>query len=269
MNTLQKTWIRNRKGQEIAVVLEQPVVEGSKNQKGLAFVMHGLGGYKEQLMIRTIAETFLEENYAVVTFDTTNTFGESDGSIDDATTTNYFEDLEDILNWAKKGTDFNQSEWYQEPYCLVGHSLGGISTALFAEKNPELVKALAPIATVVSGKLSMEGNPERYEEWKRVGYEERKSNSKPGMVGRIKWSHMEDRLKYDLIPEVSKLTMPILMVVGSEDEMTPPKVEQILFDALPTEKKEIHIVNGASHTFKQPEHLAELKKYFANWIASL
>ena len=43
------------------------------------------------------------------------------------------------------------AKWYGEPFVLVGHSLGGISTALFAENYPDKVKALAPISTVVSG----------------------------------------------------------------------------------------------------------------------
>ena len=40
---MEKLLIQNRKGQKIAVLLEK-----SLDQKGLAFVMHGLGGFKEQ-----------------------------------------------------------------------------------------------------------------------------------------------------------------------------------------------------------------------------
>src|SRR3972149_12202676 len=92
----EKLFIKNRKGQKIAVLIEKP-----ENPKGLAFVMHGLGGFKEQPHIPTFAEVFLENNYTVVRFDTTNSIGESEGKMEDVTITSFSEDLEDVISWAK------------------------------------------------------------------------------------------------------------------------------------------------------------------------
>lgn len=257
---MDKVFIKNRKGQKIAVVIEQQATE----PMGLAFVMHGLGGFKEQKHVRAIAEAFLENGYTTITFDTTNTFGESDGNYEQATTTNYYEDLEDLISWSK-----NQS-WYSQPFCVAGHSLGGISTALFAERFPDLVKALAPVSTVISGKLSTETIPFRADrkDWQKTGWLVTESLSKPGTIKRLPWSHMEDRLKYDLLPEVHKLTMPVLFVVGSEDDSTPPKHQQVLFDKV-RGRKEMHVIAGAPHTFYDFEHLKQLKEVFDKWIKSL
>lgn len=202
--------------------------------------------------------------YTVVRFDTTNTFGESDGRYEDATTTNYYADLEDVIEWART------QAWYREPFALVGHSLGALSVALYAERHPEIVNALAPISTVVSGTLSMEGHEKHAEwrKWKETGWRETASESKPGTIKRLPWSHIEDRLQYDLMPNVAKLTMPVLLVVGERDDSTPPAHQKILFEALPG-PKEFHIIKGAPHTFREPEHLAELKKIFQAWIAKL
>ena len=186
----QKLFIKNRKGQNVAVLVEQP--DQPDPPKGLAFIMHGLSGFKEQPHIALYAQTFLENGYTAVRFDTTNTYGESDGKYEDATLTNYFEDLEDVISWAK------QQPWYSEPFCLVGSSLGGICTALYAQKHPERIKAIAPTSTVVSGKLSIESKEGRgidMEEWKRIGYAEQESISKPGLMKRLKWANIEDRLK--------------------------------------------------------------------------
>lgn len=255
---MEKMTIKNRKGQSIVVLLEK-----TENPKGLAFVMHGLGGFKEQAHIETFANAFKEKGYAVVRFDTTNTIGESEGSYEDATVTNYYEDLEDVIIWAK-----NQ-EWYQEPFVLSGHSLGGICTALYAQKFPEKVKALAPISTVVSGKLSIESKPkEEMEEWERTGYKIEPSASKPGVMKKLKWSHMEDRLKYDLLPNVDKLNMPVLMIVGDQDKSTLAGHQQVLFDKLPGQK-ELHIIKGAPHTFRDKEHLDEIRSIFLNWIEKI
>jgi pimeloyl-ACP methyl ester carboxylesterase len=256
-----KEFVKNRKSQKMAVM-----VELNNPQKGLVFIMHGLGGFKEQTHLQTMAEAFLENGYTVVRFDTTNTLGESDGNYEDATTTNYYEDLEDIIKWSVG------QKWYQEPFILVGHSLGAMSVALFAEKYPDKVKALAPISTVVSGKLSvnahMKFEPEEFKKWEETGWSEKESRSKPKIIKRLKWSHMSDRLKYDLIPEVNKLTMPVLMIVGENDENTPKEHQKILYKVLPG-KKELHIIKEAPHTFREPNHLAEIRKIFSKWIIGL
>jgi len=249
--------INNRKNQKIVVLLEKV-----ENQKGLVFVMHGLGGFKEQLHIQAFAEAFLEEGFTVVRFDTTNTFGESEGNYENATTTNYYEDLEDVIKWA------SSQEWYEEHFWLIGHSLGGISTALYAENYPEKVVAVAPISTVVSGKLTLETDREEIKNWKETGWRITESKSKQGLIKRLPWSHMEDRIKYNLLLRADKLMMPVLLIVGSEDDTTLLKHQQILFDKLPGEK-EMHVIEGAGHTFREKEHLETIKHILKHWIEKI
>lgn len=252
---MEKLNIKNRKGQKIVVLIEK-----NENPKGLAFVMHGLSGFKEQTHVATFAQAFKNKGFTVVRFDTTNAYGESDGKYEDATTTNYYEDLEDVIVWTKT------QNWYQEPFWLAGHSLGGISIILYAEKNPEEIKALVPISTVVSGKLSVEARgAQEIKNWRETGFEEEESVSIPGLVKKTPWSHMEDRLKYDVLPNVNKLTMPVLLIVGEKDESTPPAHQQILFDNLQG-PKEIHIINGAPHTFRNLKELREVQKIIEKWI---
>ncbi|MGZ6004779.1 MAG: alpha/beta hydrolase [Candidatus Saccharimonadales bacterium] len=256
-----KTFIENRDGKKVCVVVEEAETPGK-----LAIVMHGLGGDKGQGHIRAMAEAFLETGYTVVTFDTTNSFGESDGNYEDATITNYYADLEDVISWA------SGQSWYVEPFVLCGHSLGGISVALFAEKYPAKVKALAPISTVVSGKISLDAHKlstklENLEEWKSEGVRVTKSHDGT-KVKRLKWSHMEDRLKYDLLPGVNKLTMPVLMIVGEKDDPTPLVHQQILYEKLPG-KKELHIIKGALHSFYEPHEQQELKRLVKNWTEKI
>lgn len=249
---MEKIKIKNRKGQKIVVFLgktEQP--------KGLAFVMHGLGGNKEEPHIITFAESFKEAGYTVVRFDTTNTFGESDGKYEDATLTNYYEDLEDVIAWAK------EQSWFIKPFVLAGHSFGGISTILYAEKHPDEIKGIAPISTVVSGKLSTESpsHSKVLENWEKTGWRVEGKT-------RLPWSHMIDRLKYDVLPEAHKLTMPVLMIVGDKDDSTPPEHQKLLFDQL-FGKKELHIIKNASHTFDEPSQRLEIKQIFIRWIEKL
>ncbi len=245
----KKINIKNRKNQKIVVLLDI-----SKKQKGLVFIMHGLSGCKEEAHIAMLAQTFSEAGFIVVRFDTTNTFGESDGSYENATVTNYYEDLEDVINWSKT------QDWYEEPFCLVGHSLGGICTALYAEKYPEKVKALAPISTTISYELSLKTTRyENHKEMKARGWVREKNGL------RLKWAHMEDRKKYNLLDNAAKLKMPVLMIVGEKDESALPQHQKILYEKLPG-KKEFHIIKNALHSFKEKEHLDEIKQIFKEWI---
>ena len=256
---MTKTTIKNRHGLKIVTLLEK-----AESPQGLAIVLHGLGGFKEQDHIETFAQAFKDANYTVLRYDSTRAFGESEGKYEDATTTSYYEDLEEVVNLAK------EQDWYIEPLILAGHSLGAMVSVLYAQKKPQEVKAIAPISVVISRKLLLEAfdNPEYQKKWKKQGYIEEPSISRPGELKKLNWSFMEDSMKYNMMPEVEKLTMPALLIVGEKDSSTPPKHQKILFDKLPG-KKELHIIRDAPHTFREKEHLDEIKQIFKNWLEKI
>lgn len=256
---MDKKIIKNRKGQNMAVV-----VDAASEQKGLAFVMHGNASNKDLEQIKTFAQVFRDKGYTAIRFDTTNSSGESDGKLEDATFTNYYEDLEDVISWASK------QSFYQEPFILCGHSVGSMCVAYFAEKHPEKVKALAPISTVVSGKLSEQTEEFKAiaKEWEEKGVREWASESMPGVTKRLKWQHVTDKRKYDLLPEVNKLTMPVLMIVGEQDDVTPPEHQKIFYEKLPG-KKELHVIKGAALPYISQEHLAEVRQIMRRWVEKI
>ncbi|MDD4271297.1 MAG: alpha/beta hydrolase [Patescibacteria group bacterium] len=240
------------------------VIEEADNPKGLAFVMHGNASNKDLVQIKTFARVFLDNGYTVVRFDTTNSSGESDGQLEDATLTNYYEDLEDVISWASR------QSFYKEPFILCGHSLGGMAVALFAEKYPEKIKALAPISVVISGELSEQ--TQEFKEiglaWKEKGIREWPSVSMPGMMKRLKWNHVVDKRKYDILPEANKLTMPVLMIVGELDDVTPLEHQKLLYEKLPGEK-ELHVIKGSGHSFIKQGHLDEIKEIMGRWAVKI
>ena len=255
---MEKLFIKNREGKKISVI-----VEGPENPIGLAFLMHGLGSNKEKPHVAVSANVLLNNNYKVVRFDTTNTFGESDGKYEDATVTNYYNDLEDVINWAKS------QKFYQEPFILSGSSLGGMCVVLYAENYPEKIKSLISIAAVVSGQLSLESSSkEKIDNWKKTGWYIVERESVPGEFKKLKWSHMEDRLKYDLLRKIDKLKMSVLLIVGDLD-YSHFNDQKILLHAIKTDKKELKIISGAPHTFKDEMHLQEFSKVLSEWVKKL
>lgn len=255
---MEKQTITNRKGQRIVVLVEE-----AKNPKGLAIIIHGLSGNKEQSHIATFAEAFREKGYTVLRFDTTNTFGESEGEFKNATVTSYYKDLEDVTDWAKT------QKWYIEPFILVGHSIGGLSSLLYAEKYPYKIKGLAPISTVISGELTKQALSEKaFKDWQKTGWRTEKSSTSPTGIKEIPWSYMIDLLRHNGLQNANKLTMPVLLIVGDKDMGTPYKHQKLLYDKLPG-RKEIHIIKNAPHTFKEQEQLEEIKHLFLTWIDTL
>lgn len=258
MSRSEKLFIQNRDGKQIAVVIEQP----DEQSRGLAFVMHGQGGFKEQKHIRTFAKTFLDRGLITVTFDTRDTLGESEGLMENVTVSGSLQDLEDVIQWARP------QPWYQEPFVLAGHSLGSMTILLYAEDNPDMVKALAPTSAALSGELMREVIPQdALAAWRETGWYERPSTSKPGVIKRIKYAFIEDAMQYDVLSHVDRLRMPIVLVVGSDDTSTPVEQQQKLFEALPG-PKELHIIAGAPHTFREEKHLAEIRQIIGRWIDS-
>ncbi len=253
---MKKEFIENRKGEKIAVLIEE-----ANNSKGLVFVMHGLGGFKEEPCIETMSKTFRDNNFTVIRFDTTNSTGESGGKLENATTTNYYQDLEDVIEWAQT------QDFYTEPFWLVGHSVGGFCVAFFALNHPEKVKAVAPISAVVSGELFIQTEEMKpiLEDWKKTRIREWESSTQPGLIKRLKYDFIEDVLNYNLLQNAHKINCPVLMIVGEKDITTPPEHQKRLFDALKA-KKELHIIQGSKHTFKEESHLKELKAIMGEWI---
>ncbi len=257
---MEKFEIKNKKGLKIVGNILKP-----NNPMGLSFVMHGLGGYKEELHIDLMANTLFENNYIVINFDGTNSKGESEGKYEDATMQKHYEDLVDVIDWAKSQT------WYNEPFVLAGHSMGGYAVARYAEEFPLQVKGVFPFGAVFSGKDIFETykrlRPEEIKDWEETGWTHRTSISKPEFEMKLPWSHMEERLKHDLKPMADRITMPILFVAGENDSSCPPSDQKKFYDLLPENtKKEFHIVKGVGHVFRELEHLNLLKDIFDNWL---
>jgi pimeloyl-ACP methyl ester carboxylesterase len=254
--SVMKTFIQNRKGLKMCVLVEE-----SAGQKGLAFIMHGLGGFKEQPHLAALGEILKVHNYTVATFDTTNSFGESEGKFEDVTFQGVYEDLVDLINWSKK------EKWYQEPFVLIGHSLGGYCVARYAEENPSVVKAVFPFAAGIAGELIYKKlyDEEFLRKWKETGWKIAEHKVLPGVMTRLPWSYMEEMQHHDLRPKAGNLTMPVLLVVGEKDLSCPRETQKIFYDLIPG-PKEMHVIHDAPHTFTDAKYIEETRAIFDSWL---
>jgi alpha-beta hydrolase superfamily lysophospholipase len=245
---VEKTIIKNRKGLKMAVIIDEV-----KNQKGLVFVMHGFGSFKEHKLLTRVAKIFNEKDFTAIRFDTTNSIGESEGKLEDATMTEYFEDLEDIIEWSKS------QKWYQEPFSLVGHSLGGYCIANYAIKNQDRVNSLILFGSIISGKLFQETDKIKplLKDWKEKGIREWESSSSPGVFKKSKYAFIEDGMNHDLLKNADKIKCPVVMITGENDESIPVEHQKMLFDKIKS-SKQFYVLKTGNHNLKGMEDSPEL-----------
>ena len=257
---MQKLELKNRKGLNIVGVLETPAT----NSKGTCIVQHGWGGHRNKVTTQAIKNGFLEAGFQTFNFDTTHSFGESEGNFEQSTLGSFWEDFEDVVTWVKK------QDWFVAPLALTGHSKGAYSAVRYAEEYPDDVGFVVPVAPVVSGELSFEAhkesNPEDFAKWEKEGVLVREGSEGDTKIQH--WSTMLERLNHNLIPNAFKLTMPILFIVGSEDTSCPPKHILKLLEAIPEGKKSIEIIQGAPHSFHKKEELENCTNLIKDWLTN-
>ena len=249
-NSMKSFFIKNREGQKISVILEK------SDNCGLVFIMHGLGGFKEEVHIATIAKAFRDKNFTVVRFDTRHSLGESDGDYSDANPTNGCQDLEDVINWART------ENWYREPFVLAGYSMGGGSILWYGANYSDKVSGLALLSTVIGGHHTLARYDKKdLQEWDATGIQVR-----PGSDHHLNWAQFKkDILQYDMVPEAHKFTMPFLMIVGDQDTNTPLEDHMKLYQKVP-EPTEMYVIKGASHVISEASHLKEIENILKKWI---
>lgn len=250
-----KLFIKNRHGKKMSVE-----VEHVKDSKGVVFIMHGNGGSKRQALMQVSKESFSKNKITCVLFDATNTFGESEGKYENATLTQYYEDLEDVIAWAKT------QDFYKEPYYLVGHSLGGSSTILRSIKKPQEVKSVFPICSVVSGDLvlNQKFGEEKLRQWKEQGFLTWYSKSGE-KTKTLNYTYVNDVKKYDLIKQANKIKTNMHFFVGEKDITTPPEHVKLLFDKISC-KKTFDVIKKMPHAPKTTKGLEELRKKMNEYI---
>jgi alpha-beta hydrolase superfamily lysophospholipase len=254
---MEKLFIKNRKGLKMVVIVDE-----AENKKGLVFLMHGFLSFKEHLLLRETAKIFKNNNFTTVLFDATNSLGESEGKMEEGTTTGYFEDLEDVIDWAQK------QKWYDDKFFLVGHSMGSYCIAKYAAQNKN-VKSLILFSPKVLGEIFEKTDEMKImiEEWKEKGFIEWESHSSPGVIKRKGYKYFEDGINHNLLKIAENIKCPVLIISGEEDEVIPIEQQKMLFDKI-TSKKEIYIFKNGDHNLIGKENSEELYNIINNWIKS-
>lgn len=189
--------------------------------------------------IKELAKLYLEEGVAVVRFDFTNSFGKSDGRIENVTISQRARDLELLVQYVKRRSYVNESK-----VSIIGFSFGAMAT-LVLEGFHGLTKATVLVNTPSQvDDTAWTSFPER--EMLRVKLKRYFHIMKEGREVRINYTFYEDGYRLDMFRCARNLRTPTLFIAGADEAIISPTHSERLFERTNC-KKEMDIVPGLGH----------------------
>lgn len=238
----EKVFIKNDKGLSLAAVIHYPQVEAREK---LAILCPGYLDSKDYKHLVGLAEELANHDYTVVRFNPTGTW-DSEGSIEEYTTTQYLKDIKSVLEYmfAKQGYSH---------ILLGGHSRGGKVSILYAARDPRISLVLGIMQS------SRPISDQRRQQAEKDGFSISKRDT-PDKTGekefRVPYTHFVDNDSYNVLEEVKKIHVPIILVAGELDDLVLPKYVKEIFDNS-NEPKKFILVEGIGHDYRK--NLPEIK----------
>ena len=242
--------IKNEFNENIYIKTEG--LENSAYHK-LAIIQHGLASNMNHAAVQKAKQAFLDNHYVVVTFDSRYSLGEGNNDVEKVRLKTFIEDLETVANWAKK------QSFYNEPFALIGHSLGGASVMEFGAKYPQQVNVLVPITPVISGKLweksCMENLGVFCRQWKHNGtYEYTDAQNHKTAI--IPFSVVTSCNRYNAFYSARQISAKTLLIAAENDVVINP--DDIKKLAKSMQNAHIAVVNSAGHNFENKQNQSDL-----------
>ena len=251
--------INNSNNEQICIKLDIP---DNASENKLAFVCHGITGYKEQEVILQIVAALKAQGYKVVTFDCRNSRGESFNNSKCANLTDIVDDLKTVIGWAKK------QAFYTSSFVLAGHSLGGSAVLEYAVNDFSLVKALILVSSVFSGRDLLENTQKFAPEFLQCLKNDGVIRSRNGVDCYLDFSYLQDMQKYDFYKNIKIFQNPVLLITGDKDSSSLPKNNLEFYQQIKS-YKEIHILKDCSHIYEKPQNQEDLYKTITAFIDNI
>lgn len=240
---IDKTKIKSSKG-DLSAVIFYPDEKTDK----LAILCAGFLDSKDYKGLVGLAKLLCKRGYVVVRFDATGIW-ESEGDISDYDTTQYLQDIGNVLEYMLAKEDYKN-------ILLGGHSRGGMVSILYAAKD----KRISAVLGVMPSPKNIMSEEDR-SKWKNDGFNiltrDLPENRNKNIEFKVPYSHVEDRDKYDSAESVKNVHVPIVFIAGELDDIVEPEeVEDIYNNA--NEPKSFVIIPGIDHDYRLND--AEVEK---------
>ncbi|ADT84057.1 alpha/beta hydrolase [Thermococcus barophilus] len=242
-------------------------------ERGWIVLVHGLGEHSGRY--EKLINMLVDEGFAVYTFDWPG-HGKSEGKRGHATVEQAMKIIDEIIE-----------EIGEKPF-LFGHSLGGLTVIRYAQTRPDRIKG------IIASSPALEKSPKTPSFMvllakvlgSIVPTLTLSNGIDPNLLSRNKEAvrkYVEDKLVHDKISaalgksifenmekaheDAEKVKVPILILIGTEDVITPPEGARKLFENLTVEDKMLKEFKGAYHEiFEDPEWGDEFYMTIIEWL---
>ena len=235
--------------------------------KAALLIVHGLAEHSDRY--ENVVNHFVPLGYAVYGIDHLG-HGKSDG------TRVYVERFDDYTNTLKIYFDKVRGSQAGKPIFLVGHSMGGLISAVYLlDHQAELAgavlsgpavkipKYVTPVILFMGkmlsalvpkyGLLPLDANGVSRDPSVVQAYVSDSLVHRGKATARLAAEML--KAMQTITAQAARITLPILIVQGSADRLVNPAGAQMLYDAVSSVDKEIKIYDGLYHeVFNEPEH---------------
>ena len=280
LNVHPNTKVGTTDGRDILVDIHLP---NGDAPAPLVVFAHGFKGFKDWGTWAAIGEAFVEAGYAFVRFNfshngTTPDDPSSFGDLHAFGENNYsreLHDLDTLVSWLQQ-PGHTPDHILTDDLTLIGHSRGGATVLLFAERDAR-VSRLITWAAVSRADYAWH-KPGFVEEWALAGvYYVR--NGRTGQDMPLHYQFYQDfeqrRIAYDTERASKALDKPWLIVHGTKDPAVSDGAAKQLHEWQPT--AQLHLIEGGDHVFggqhpfegdALPEHTRELVEVSLRFLAT-
>lgn len=218
----------------------------------LAVLCPGYLDSKDYSGLTDLANRLAKEGYTTVRFDPTGVW-DSEGDISQYTTTQYLIDIKAVVDYMLKERHFKH-------ILIGGHSRGGQMALLYAASDQRISVVLGIMPSSSLSKKEERGD-QRINDWKATGFSvstrDLPSKREVRRTFKVPITHLDDLRKYDVLKEVKKIRVPILLIAGELDVSCPPDTIKEIFDYA-NEPKKFLVIPKIGHNYRLNEKEVEL-----------
>lgn len=213
----------------------------TKKKVPAVILLHGFCGFKDQTNIVALANLLAENGIAAIRFDASG-FGTSEGTVeDDFRVSNYLLDIDYVYHFLFHHEGINPAQ-----IGIWGVSMGGTMAIVYATENKG-IKAVSGVSCPgVLGEAAW--IKKQLPNWEKTGHLEMDTEVY-GTV-QVPFSFVKDANRFgNALQKAPKLTQPLQIIVGAEDDVTLPDDSRAIFDAAPDPKEWVEIP-GMDHNYE-------------------
>lgn len=255
------------RGAEGKPILADLTYKTGNEDAALIIFVHGFKGFKDWGTHNLVAEYFVVQGFRFLKFNFSHNGTTPDDPVDfvdlgafgDNTFTKEFEDLDQVITFAKSGKEFPAPG----SLYLLGHSRGGGTSIIQAEKDPRIDKLITWAAV---SDFSSLWKKEEEDEWRKKGvifsYNTRTKQYTPLKIDLLHDLEKHPR-SYDILLVAARMEKPWLIIHGDQDEnVLQDQAEELKQRSANAELFIVPYANhvfGASHPYTKEELPLELQ----------